>query len=372
MHAASPLRTADRRRWVCFDVVSLSTAPYGVSDTGVRDLLMGSSNDAGAGSRRLVTFGVWLLLVALFVGLWEYVGGGGRQSYGPPLPSSALPPPRRQAVEAKASDGQIAEALAPFRARLDASRRAVARVRLLPMPFDDVRVSKVGGEPYLPAGESPPRTADGGAMVLLAQINFAELPAMPGYPSAGLLQFFIARGGSRFLYGMDLDGRSPDALMVQHSFRVRYVEQVDAGARPGRARPRCGGRCETPHDPDRPRRMFFTVEEEPISASDVNFAAVVGFEPSAWVMERAAAWQVDQFDLARRALPTADGHKLGGYPFFTQDDPRPDGTPLRLLLQLDTDDEMMWGDAGVGAFFIDPADLARRDFARVLYSWDCS
>lgn len=325
------------------------------------------------GSRRLATLGVWLLLVVVFVVLWEYVGGRGRQPYGPPPPpSAALAQQRRRPVEAKASDAQIAEALAPFRARLDASRRPVARVRLLPMPFDDVRVSKVGGEPYLPAGESAPRTADGRAMVLLAQINVAEVPAMPGYPSTGMLQFFIARGGSRFLYGMNLDDRSPDALMVQHSFRVRYVEQVEADARPGRARPRCGGRCETPHDPDRPRRMFFNVEEEPISASDVNFAAVVGFEPNAWVMERAAAWQVDPVDLARRALPTADGHKLGGYPFFTQDDPRPEATPLRLLLQLDTDDDMMWGDAGVGAFFIDPADLARRDFSRVLYSWDCS
>jgi uncharacterized protein YwqG len=64
------------------------------------------------------------------------------------------------------------------------------------------------------------------------------------------------------------------------------------------------------------------------------------------------------------------GHKLGGYPHFTQDDPRT-RRDLELLFQLDSDDGVMWGDAGVGNFFIAPDDLARRDFSRVLFSWDC-
>ena len=66
------------------------------------------------------------------------------------------------------------------------------------------------------------------------------------------------------------------------------------------------------------------------------------------------------------------GHKLGGYPYFTQEDPR-SAEGMELLLQLDSDDSvnMMWGDVGVGNFFIAPEDLKRGDFSRVAYSWDC-
>lgn len=318
---------------------------------------------------KLGSLAMWAALVAV---LWWLVtgGGGARRAPGPHAPGP-VEETHRRVEKPKATDAQLAAALAPFRERLAASSRPVARVSLAPLEVDDVRASKVGGEPYLPAGEAPPRSADGRSMVLLAQINFAEVPPMEGYPEAGLLQFFIARDSDGAPYGMDLTDRSPDTLMAQRWFRVRYLDHLEAEVVGGRAVPRCRGRCATPHDPDRPRRMSFTLGQEPISPADVNFASVVGFEPSAWVLERAAAWQVDESDLAERALPTASGHKLGGYPHFTQVDPRLEGTPLRLLLQLDSDDELMWGDAGVGAFFIDPADLARRDFSRVLYSWDC-
>ena len=33
--------------------------------------------------------------------------------------------------------------------------------------------------------------------------------------------------------------------------------------------------------------------------------------------------------------------------------------------------EMLWGDVGVCNFFIHPHDLAKRDFSKVLYNWDC-
>jgi uncharacterized protein YwqG len=58
-----------------------------------------------------------------------------------------------------------------------------------------------------------------------------------------------------------------------------------------------------------------------------------------------------------------DSHKIGGYPFFTQSDPR-DYEPRLLeheilLLQIDTDDEIgiMWGDSGIAHFFIRKDDL---------------
>jgi uncharacterized protein YwqG len=72
----------------------------------------------------------------------------------------------------------------------------------------------------------------------------------------------------------------------------------------------------------------------------------------------------------------AEGHKIGGYPYFTQSDPREykeDYNDYILLFQMDTDDEngIMWGDSGVANFFILPDDLKNKDFSNVLYNWDC-
>ena len=70
-----------------------------------------------------------------------------------------------------------------------------------------------------------------------------------------------------------------------------------------------------------------------------------------------------------------NGHKLGGYAYFTQEDPRKYQDEFKdfiLLFQLDSDDHIMWGDVGVANFFIHPDDLGKKDFSKVMYNWDCS
>ena len=66
-----------------------------------------------------------------------------------------------------------------------------------------------------------------------------------------------------------------------------------------------------------------------------------------------------------------------GHPCFTQNDPRGEESPYdTLLLQIDTEmdglsDYILWGDCGVGSFFIGREALQVRRFDDVLYSWDC-
>ena len=73
-------------------------------------------------------------------------------------------------------------------------------------------------------------------------------------------------------------------------------------------------------------------------------------------------------------------HQLGGYPYFTQNDPREENPEYKdfdtLLFQLDSDfsgkkDLVLWGDSGIANFFINREALKRRDFSQVLYNWDC-
>lgn len=71
------------------------------------------------------------------------------------------------------------------------------------------------------------------------------------------------------------------------------------------------------------------------------------------------------------------GHKIGGYPFFTQTDPREWEETYQehniLLLQIDTDDSLgiMRGDCGIANFFMRKEDLLNLKFSNVLYNWDC-
>jgi len=72
------------------------------------------------------------------------------------------------------------------------------------------------------------------------------------------------------------------------------------------------------------------------------------------------------------------GSKVGGYPTFTQLDPRgtasypATGTPgASLLVELDSMDVGGWGDSGVAHLFGDPAALAEGDTSGIRYHWDC-
>ncbi|WNJ28036.1 DUF1963 domain-containing protein [Xanthomonas translucens pv. translucens] len=256
--------------------------------------------------------------------------------------------------------------LAPYRQRLDATRRPVAQVRLQPMAQDDRLVSKVGCRPYWTADQAHPHDAHGQP---LAQVDLATLSPLRGYPTHGMLQFFI---GSDDFYGANLDGASDlAALSAQRNFRVVYWPRPDASARQA-AVPLPAGDA-LPFDPAHPRAMHFAVGAETIGRSDVHFAQALGRPLDAVAAAYAArhALPQDAVDEALYAALNRSGHKLGGYPEFTQEDPRIAQDAQVLLLQLDSDDAIMWGDSGIANFFIDPADLQRGDFSRVAYNWDC-
>lgn len=51
--------------------------------------------------------------------------------------------------------------------------------------------SKVGGVPYRPLDMQWPADPAGRPLHFLAQINFAQLPHLPGFPDAGIIQFFV-------------------------------------------------------------------------------------------------------------------------------------------------------------------------------------
>ena len=253
--------------------------------------------------------------------------------------------------------------------------------------------SKVGGTPYLPHDMPWPLDRRGNGLALLAQVNCAALRDLPDFPHAGILQFFISGAGN--LYGMDFnDQTDPDG------FRVLYHEAIDPSVTAEEVqakRPLEPEKMDLPLMGDAPCRICFgAVEEQGITGVDFAFdgafvrtwnEAFPG-EPiqGMWdVMEELDEDVVEELLNPHNAEsyegPDLPWHQLGGYPYFTQTDPREEtdryGDLDTVLFQLDSDsrpkgrDFVLWGDCGIGNFFINHMALRQRDFSGVAYNWDC-
>lgn len=220
--------------------------------------------------------------------------------------------------------------------------------------------SRLGGSAFLPDGTDWPTDSKGRPYLFVAQVNFAEMPRLPDHPESGLLSVFIADDD---LWGANFDdGEKGD-------FRIMYLADV---ATPGRLVQRPGGAAE--YSP-------FQNGDAELRGRALRFGGTDMMTPSGsdWRVEQKwpAWWAREGGDGFTRMLEPEDRPwgpfaYVGGQPRFTQNDPRGKGNPFdRVLLQIGSDDNIMWGDVGEAVFMIRREDLIARDFSRVMFSWDC-
>src|SRR5262249_16262864 len=126
--------------------------------------------------------------------------------------------------------------LEQFRPALEASKLDYVRIKVNRHQGTKPWASKFRGIPYRLKADAGPGGRDDVPLYLLAQINFADMPPLAGYPRSGILQFFIgAEGGGdhSHLWGMRLDDEKPfvperyfQSLQDQAYFRVIYHASV--------------------------------------------------------------------------------------------------------------------------------------------------
>lgn len=251
--------------------------------------------------------------------------------------------------------------LAPFREKWLATLQPYIRVRANPERPTSRWESKVGGLPYWPKEAPYPTAADGRPLFFLAQLNFADMPALKPFPTSGIVQFYIYDDE---LYGMDFDNGENQANFRILYFSAPLLDEKDLQT----TLPLPADYDLLPHHPEHSYPLTFETVVEVAPITDYRFWQHFGADFFLQFGER--EWELQ--DAAGRAV-RSDGHKVGGYAYFTQDDPRRSDDPMLLLFQLDSDEDMdlMWGDIGVGHFFIREQDLIARRFDRVLYDWDC-
>lgn len=239
--------------------------------------------------------------------------------------------------------------------------------------------TKVGGCPYWPSALPYPTDPAGVKLVLLAQINLERIPRLAGLPEAGLLQFFISSGDC---YGAFEDKEKHQYAVIYHKTIDYFVTASDVLA--------LGIQTSLNRDLDFPvcgeLGLRFVQSEEGMSMCD--YRADNAIQAAASAIGISIPEGMDACDIAELGSENsgelgdwygrACGDKLRGYPYFTQYDPRPEDGDLELLFQLDSSDHtrgrknyVLWGDCGIGNFFISPKDLAAANFDNVLFSWDC-
>ncbi|BAH45520.1 conserved hypothetical protein [Brevibacillus brevis NBRC 100599] len=207
--------------------------------------------------------------------------------------------------------------------------------------------SKVGGKPWLPPQMPYPQDEDGNDYLFLAQINWAQMPQLDGYPASGLTSFFVKED--------DTFGLMDQSFQVLHFEEFIDTQEIDPFQ---------------PEDPD----VYSPVLGGPYK--------VTGKLESQYVPHRdpqAVNYQLptDENQVAYSKywdLADASGSRIGGYPYFTQEYVNQDGWEMLLQLDMEGDNYdyyVSWGDSGVGNFFIRREDLLRLDFSKVSYTWDC-
>ena len=248
--------------------------------------------------------------------------------------------------------------------------------------------SKFGGIPYLPKNAGAPKNKENEQLTLLAQINIEELPKNNIYPmKEGILQFWILNDD---VLGLDYDTH------LGNGFKVVYYKEIDKNVTEEEVLEK--------YKPYKDEDSYFPIEGEfslnfkltdgYFSDSNDDFREIVDREMKKFHIENKEKykeilkvyddkeylsywdiWDILEEDKKIGEILFESGHKIGGFPNFTQSDIREIGDYEILLLQIDSEgtekNEIMWGDCGIANFFIREKDLKELNFEKVIYNWDC-
>lgn len=248
--------------------------------------------------------------------------------------------------------------------------------------------SKFGGVPYLPKDMEVPKNKENKQLTLLAQINIEELPKNNIYPmEEGMLQFWILNDD---VLGLDYDTH------LGNGFKVVYYKEIDKSITEEEVLEK--------YKPYKDEDSYFPIEGEfslnfkltdgYFSDSNDDFSEIVDREMKKFHIENKEKyneilkayddkeylsywdiWDILEEDKEIGKKLFEAGHKIGGFPNFTQSDVREIGDYEILLLQIDSEEteknEIMWGDCGIANFFIREKDLKELNFDKVIYNWDC-
>ncbi|WP_353777581.1 DUF1963 domain-containing protein [Winogradskyella sp. 3972H.M.0a.05] len=216
-----------------------------------------------------------------------------------------------------------------------------------------LKESKFLGFPFFPKDREYPKDKNGKAMIMVAQINFEQVPHLEFFPEKGILQLFLS----------PTDWYEEDVAVIYHSeeeLTNEYIEDFSF--------------LKMEDYEDIPIYKLHQLSFEKVidkgGSEDSQFDYLFD-ENDYWdFIEGLSDDQEEQFSEYFNAM----GHKIGGYAEFTQYDPRGYGKESQddiQVLQIDVDDHIMFGDSGLAHIFISKDNLIKKDFSKAYFYWDC-
>lgn len=244
---------------------------------------------------------------------------------------------------------RLLQSLLPYKHLIEATNK---KSYLLKFHHDSElsTLNQIAGNPFIDRYSSIPKDDTGIDMLLLAQIDFSEIPLQQPFPPNGIVQFFVNEDFGKHHY-----------LKQNEQFFVRYIAQSLICNETSNSYSHTIPIASVPI----PYKFLGVLVEEPVSAFDYQFEA--------YFKERNQIITADERtfrEIYTMAFLGAD-HKIGGYPYFIHEDFRSKHPQLKkydtLLLQLVTDDEYKIGyrDSGIISFFIEEKRLLNKDFSDV-------
>ncbi|WP_423364643.1 YwqG family protein [Mycoplasma sp. P36-A1] len=266
-----------------------------------------------------------------------------------------------------------------------------------------VKDSKIGGHGYLPRDYDYPSTDDGTPLHFLMQINLADLPKNSLLPNTGILGFYCGfepnfekEGTNIQCYTELLDENDPNSAytlcvdnpdyylgfsvnnpLSRKGYKVIYIEDI---SQPHYNIEDIKNLFEDDYIEESPIKgevgLKFSIENRFLVSQGIDFEKEFKVKFS-----ELNDVEKDNFDsILDYYLDSAS--TIGGYPINIKKDLRynlPEKYHnYKLLLSLDSNFNepdiskfsMMWGDMGIGKFYIDQSDLDNLDFSKTWFYWE--
>ncbi|MFV0298894.1 MAG: YwqG family protein [Hyphomicrobiaceae bacterium] len=253
----------------------------------------------------------------------------------------------------------LPEILRPHSASIAATMLPVLGACIFNTPPSAPTSSQLGGIPWWPNGMDWPMDQGGSPLSFLIQVNLEELPPWPQLPAKGMLQFFIGTN--------DLMGANPDDCSKPTGFACIYHPDISIGMASDIAAFMPSDSIFTPlDDPEKSLELVFEPGQMLMDPTDYRFVTTLAdVAEDDELLEAYAEWITNE--------AAAPALRIGGYPSFTQYDPRAEDDTLGdvSLLTIDSTPGILWGDSGTAQFLMRQDDLEQVEFSRVIYTWDC-
>ena len=218
---------------------------------------------------------------------------------------------------------------------------------------------KIGGRPYLPIGEEYPKDNNGDFLALLLQVNLKNID-LDGYPDSGILEIFTDKNVNYpceyavryFSEGLEYQENLPDVDLS--NYIVKEAQKIELKK----------DFCHMSFNDYRFASIMCPIANEIYEANTQCYGDLEDlWEDFEW------------YDLFTDEISDIR-ITFGGYPDFTQSDPRFDFKENmdECLFKLDSSadyDKFEIGDSGILFALISKENIEKVNFDKAIVDWDC-